>query len=138
LPGYNPNEEHAIVAPSGLAGVKVKPLGSDIANNPPLAGFALQMDLNTGTPYTSDPWMLVQVNNLVTGEPEMAAYQVFKTRGGATSIPFPRPSDSDVNATDGLDYEPRPLRKTACSPSTRKTPMISPTISIIRCWPGIS
>ena len=32
LPGYNPNEEHAIVAPSGLAGVKVKPLGSDIAN----------------------------------------------------------------------------------------------------------
>ena len=106
LPGYNPNEEHAIVAPSGLAGVKVKPLGSDIANNPPLAGFALQNDLNSGTPYISDPWMLVQVNNLVTGEPEMAAYQVFKTRGGATSIPFPRPSDSVVNATDGLAYEP--------------------------------
>ena len=105
LPGYNPNEEHAIVAPSGLAGVKVKPLGSDIANNPPLAGFALQNDLNSGTPYMSDPWMLVQVNNLVTGEPEMAAYQVFKTRGGPTSIPFPRPSDSVVNATDGLAYE---------------------------------
>jgi hypothetical protein len=104
-PGYNPNEEHAIVAASGLAGVKVKPLGSDIANNPPLAGFALQSDINSGTAYTSDPWMLVQVNNLVTGEPEMAAYQVFKTRGGSSSIPFPQPSDSTVNATDGLAYE---------------------------------
>jgi len=104
LPGFNPNEEHALAAASNRAGLKVKSLGGDIPNNPPLAAFALQNDANAASQsYTSDPWVLVQVNNLVTGEPEMAAYQVFKTRGGA--IPFPRPADSDVNATDGLAYE---------------------------------
>ncbi len=102
--GYNPNEEHALVAASGRAALKVKSKGEDVANNPPLAAFALQADLNTrNSPYTSDPWVLVQVNNLLTGEPEMAAYQVFKTRSG--SIPFPRPLDSVVDATDGLEYE---------------------------------
>lgn len=104
LPGYNPNEEHALVAPSGRAALKLKTLGEGIANNPPLAAFALQRDINDiGTGYTSDPWVLVQVNNLVTGEPEMAAYQVFTVRVG--TVLFPRPLDSSVNAIDGLAYE---------------------------------
>jgi len=103
--GYNPNEEHALVAPSGRAALKVKNSGEDIANNPPMAAFALQADLNarSGVGYTSDPWVLVQVNNRVTGEPEMAAYQVFKTRAG--TVPFPRPSDAIVSSTAGLEYE---------------------------------
>jgi len=109
LPGYNPNEEHALVAPSGRAAVKLKNLGEDIDNNPPLAAFALQADLNAkSVPYSSDPWVLVQVNNLVTGEPDMAAYQVFKTRPGTNDtakIDFPRPSDESVNAVSGLAYE---------------------------------
>jgi hypothetical protein len=102
--GYNPNEEHALVAPSGRAALKLKNAGEDIANNPPLAAFALQADLNAKSPsFSSDPWALVQVNNLVTGEPEMAAYEVIKTRDG--SLDFPRPSDSTVASTPGLDYE---------------------------------
>lgn len=109
LAGYNPNEEHALVAPSGRAAVKLKNLGEDIDNNPPLAAFALQADLNAkSSPYSSDPWVLVQVNNLVTGEPDMAAYQVFKTRPGTNDtakIDFPRPSDDSVNAVSGLAYE---------------------------------
>jgi hypothetical protein len=103
--GYNPNEEHALAAPSGRAAVKVKNLGEALPNNPPLAAFALQKDINNkpaGT-YTSDAWVLVQVNNLETGEPEMAAYQVFDVRTG--TIPFPRPADSQVGGATGLAYE---------------------------------
>ncbi len=104
-PGYNPNEEHALVAAGGRASLKVKNLGEDVPNSPPLAAFALQRDINAkSTGYTSDPWVLVQVNNLVTGEPEMAAYQVFKTRTG--TVGFPRPSTAVVNAPgSGLSYE---------------------------------
>ncbi len=110
-PGYNPNEEHAITAASGRAALKVKNMGADIPNNPPLAAFALQNDINETKlnpldQYTSDPWVLVQVQNLTTGEAEMAAYQVFKTREG--NIRFPRPSDADVDKTDGLAYEAAP------------------------------
>lgn len=102
LPGYNPNEEHAIAAPANRVGVKVKNLGEDIPNNPPLAAFALQVDANNKPGYTSDAWVLVQVRNLATGEPEMAAYRVFMTRAG--TLAFPNPSDSVVNATTGLSY----------------------------------
>jgi hypothetical protein len=105
LAGYNPNEEHALTAPSGRAALKVKNLGEALQNNPPLAAFALQKDINNkpaGT-YTSDPWVLVQVNNLETGEPEMAAYQVFDKRTG--TIPFPRPADAQVGGATGLAYE---------------------------------
>jgi hypothetical protein len=103
--GYNPNEEHAITAGSNRAALKVKETGEDIPNSPPLAAFALQKDVNvvTGAGYTSEPWVLVQLNNLSTGEPEMAAYKVFATRAG--TIPFPRPTDATVNATAGLAYE---------------------------------
>ncbi|MCF7732624.1 MAG: hypothetical protein K9N23_13115 [Akkermansiaceae bacterium] len=101
--GYNPNEEHALTAPSGRAALKVKNLGEDLANHPPLAAFALQQDLNNKPSYTSDPWVLVQVNNLESGEPEMAAYRVFDKRAGTT--PFPRPLDSQVGGTTGLAYE---------------------------------
>lgn len=105
LAGYNPNEEHALTAPGGRAALKVKNMGEDVPNSPPLAAFALQRDINTATTtYTSDPWVLVQVTNLTTGEPEMAAYQVFKTRDGTTA--FPRPSTTVVNAANsGLAYE---------------------------------
>ena len=104
-PGYNPNEEHALVAPSGRAALKVKSLNENFPNSPPLAAFALQRDINTrSSGYSSDPWVLVQVNNVITGEPEMAAYQVFKTRTGTTT--FPRPSTAVVNTVgSGLSYE---------------------------------
>ncbi|MCH1509219.1 MAG: hypothetical protein L7T84_08455 [Akkermansiaceae bacterium] len=105
-PGYNPNEEHAISAGANRAGLKVKEPGEELPNNPPLAAFALQKDINVidkSGNYTSDPWVLVQVENLETGQTEMAAYEVFKERAG--TIPFPRPTDALVNATSGLSYE---------------------------------
>ena len=103
--GYNPNEEHAIAAGSNRAALKFKEAGAEIANNPPLAAFALQKDINitSGPNYTSAPWTLTQFQNLSTGEWEMAAYEIFKTRTGAIS--FPRPPDTLVNTTDGLSYE---------------------------------
>jgi hypothetical protein len=105
LAGWNLNEEHALVAPSNRAALKMKNLGDDIPNNPPLAAFALQRDINASiATFTSEPWVLVQVSNLETGEPEMAAYQVLKTRPGGR-IHFPRPSDALVNSTAGLAYE---------------------------------
>jgi hypothetical protein len=105
--GYNPNEEHALAAPSGRAALLVKSAGDGVPNNLPLAAFALQADANqTTTPYTSEPWVLVQVDNITTGEPEMAAYAVRKTRSG--SIAFPRPTDAVVQSTPGLAYEAAP------------------------------
>ncbi len=116
--GFNPNEEHAIAAASNRAALKLKEVGEDIPNNPPLAAFALQRDINvwdrslpvaTMNTYTSDPWVLVQVNNLGTGEPEMAAYKVEKVRSG--KLDFPRPTlgkdrDGAAYDTTGLAYEP--------------------------------
>ena len=102
--GYNPNEEHALAAGSNRAALKIKAVDTDLPNNPPLAAFALQNDINgLETSYTSAPWVLTQVRNLATGEEEMAAYQVFKQRVG--TIDFPRPSDAAVLADPGLQYE---------------------------------
>ncbi len=109
LPGFNPNEEHAIVAASNRAGLKVKTLGEDIPNNPPLAAFPLQKDINVTAPdgYTSEPWVLVQINNLISGEPEMAAYRVYaeRTELDGRLIAFPRPADGNVGGNTGLAYE---------------------------------
>ena len=120
-PGFNRNEEHALVAPSGRAALKIKNKGEDIPNNPPLAAFALQDDLNSETDNQSEPWVLVQVDNLETGEPEMHAYQVFQTRDrleisdpepfnnlvAGDLIEFPRPDDDVIaDPDDGLAYEP--------------------------------
>lgn len=116
--GYNPNEEHALIAPSGRAALKLKNLGADVPNNPPPAAFALQENINaTSAQFTSEPWVLVQVDNVLTGEPEMSAYRVFETRAGAVS--FPRPADVTdrddpantylgVDEIAGLAYEPAP------------------------------
>ena len=106
-PGFNPNEEHAFAAGSNRAALRIKETSEDIPNNPPLAAFALQKGINNTTgginTYTSDPWVLVQVDNLTTGEPEMAAYKVEGTRSGG--IKFPRPTNSEVSAQAGLAYE---------------------------------
>ena len=106
LGGFNPNEEHALVAASGRAALKVKNLGEGGSNNPSLAAFALQSDINetiNATAYHSDPWVLIQVYNLINEEYEMAAYQVFKERRG--TVDFPRPADLVVDAYEGLSYE---------------------------------
>lgn len=84
-PGFNPNEEHALIAPSFAYG--------DSPNPPPTA-YALRNDLNVSsnliaaiqarTPgttlgtndYTSEPYVLVQYHDLRTNEWNMAVYAV--------------------------------------------------------------
>jgi len=76
--GYNPNEEHGLVAESFRH--------ADAAPRP-VAGFALRKDLNittAGDYYTSDPYMLIQYYDEVLGRHGMTAFKVEKedaTRG---------------------------------------------------------
>ncbi|MGJ8639305.1 MAG: LamG-like jellyroll fold domain-containing protein [Opitutaceae bacterium] len=104
-PGYNPNEEHAIVAGS----IKDQLTGDTAYNLGQNAAFALQRSLNawgendsdTGTTenaadeFTSEPWVLVQYDNLDSGEMEMAAYKVELRRDGSGDV-FPV-LDSETN-----------------------------------------
>ena len=90
LPGFNPNEEHALVAPSNLAamtGDKAADIGQD-------AFFALQQLINrteTSKPdeYTSEPFVLGQYIDATTGQPSMIAYRVLTTRNGIGTAAFP-------------------------------------------------
>jgi Concanavalin A-like lectin/glucanases superfamily len=68
LPGYNPNEEHALLAPSLV----------NVATSTPVA-FALRNDLNrtnSDESYTSDPYVLVQYYDQQVTNYGMATYQV--------------------------------------------------------------
>ena len=101
--GFNPNEEHAIVAPSiqsELTGDTAVALGQD-------AVFALQNTLNQTDrqsldTYTSDPFTLVQYLNLVTGKWEMGIYQVKKEKQGDGDSPFPALDPVTHQPTDEL------------------------------------
>ncbi|KPA12654.1 hypothetical protein MHK_007147 [Candidatus Magnetomorum sp. HK-1] len=76
-PGYNPNEEHAIIAPS-YRHAKASPK--------PFAAFALRNDLNTSsittsssiTNTTSEPFVLVQYLDQKTRKYGMATFKVEK------------------------------------------------------------
>ncbi|MCP5522126.1 MAG: hypothetical protein H7A46_11340 [Verrucomicrobiales bacterium] len=100
--GYNPNEEHALVAPS----IKALLTGDGGFNFQQDAAFALQTALNrVGTQpasYTSEPWVLVQFEDLATGEAGMAAYKVEETRAGAAGQSFP------LDILDADTHEPDP------------------------------
>ena len=96
--GYNPNEEHCVLAPSikaVLTGDSQFALGQD-------AIFALQNDLNVwgendsdtavttnkATEFSSEPWALVEYLDS-EGEQQMAAYKVEATRtvdGSGTAL----------------------------------------------------
>lgn len=70
LAGYNPNEEHALMAPS-LRFAAVAPR--------PLSAYALRVnDLNSLSGYTSDPYVLVQFFDKNEGEFRMKVYEVVK------------------------------------------------------------
>ena len=87
--GFNPNEEHALVAATNLAQMTGDPT-LDIGQR---AFFALQNDVNcdaakfNATPdplcddYTSEPFVLAQFTDSTTGEADMVAYAVKTTRG---------------------------------------------------------
>jgi hypothetical protein len=85
-PGYNPNEEHAFMV-----------------NGTPSRAYALRDDLNiqSGTNYTSEPYVLVAYTSATDQRPAMRAYQV--VRSNATF-------SFDYTATAGtLLVKPYPL-----------------------------
>ncbi len=84
--GYNPNEEHALTAPS----VRHLIGGAPPTNSPPTAVFALRNDLNLqetapGGHFTSEPWVLAQFTDTTTGEPGMMAWKVEQTRNASVN-----------------------------------------------------
>lgn len=88
-PGYNPNEEHALMAPS-LRFAAVAPR--------PLAAYALRdNDLNVtirNGSYTSDPYVLVQFRDKADGEFKMRAFVVQR----ADTTRYPNGFTSTVKA----------------------------------------
>ncbi|MFM2296063.1 MAG: hypothetical protein RLZZ350_2476, partial [Verrucomicrobiota bacterium] len=73
LTGYNPNEEHALLAPS-LRSAAVSPR--------PMAAYALRDgDLNStnlNSTYTSDPYVLVQFFDTIANEARMKVYNIVR------------------------------------------------------------
>jgi hypothetical protein len=83
--GFNPNEEHALIAPSFA--------DLDSATPPP-AAYALRNDLNvdadsTDDAYTSEPYVLVQYFDIEAGQHGMAAYAVQASDGSTTDDRLP-------------------------------------------------
>ncbi|HEV2693592.1 MAG TPA: hypothetical protein VG347_11915, partial [Verrucomicrobiae bacterium] len=74
LPGYNPNEEHALLAPS---------LRSAAISPQPMAVYALRNgDLNVtnqDATYTSDPYVLVQYYDSIAQQYRMSVYNITMT-----------------------------------------------------------
>jgi hypothetical protein len=94
LPGYNPNEEHAIIAPS------LKFL--DQANPPP-AAYALQSGLlnvphdespTIDPDYTSNPYVLVQYFDVVANEAKMTVYGIELEDSSAELNPYIDPRNN--------------------------------------------
>ncbi len=89
--GYNPNEEHAFVAPSKAFNIT----GDASFNRGQSAVFALQNGLNitNASGYTSDPFVLAQYqvlgNTNINDAYVMRAYVVKTVRKNESSVPFP-------------------------------------------------
>lgn len=106
-PGYNPNEEHALMAPSRrFAQVSPRPPAAFALRNNDLNRYKVGATDESGQPadYTSHPYVLVQYYDTATGEFAMRVYTVardapervdyqFANQGvvtlaaGATSVP---------------------------------------------------
>jgi hypothetical protein len=89
-PGYNPNEEHAVIVPYGAGD----------------AVFALRDDLNS--PTTSEPFVLMTYNDpndlLLNGEPrpKMLAFSVQKTDSFYVFGPWPNNLDNGADPYEGV------------------------------------
>ncbi len=89
LPGYNPNEEHALIAPS---------LKFQDQANPPPAAYALQSGLlnvlDEDETYTSDPYVLVQYFDIQASEAKMAVYAIESEDHSAELNPYIDPRNN--------------------------------------------
>lgn len=81
LPGYNPNEEHALMAPSlRYAQVSPRPPAAYALRNNDLNAFNPSSKTESGQPagYTSHPFVLVQFFDTAVGEYRMRVYKIEK------------------------------------------------------------
>lgn len=104
-PGYNPNEEHALVAPSLRF--------ADVSPRPP-AIYALRTgDLNNANPnitsgagrYTSDPFVLVQYFDVAADEVKMNLYSIRK-ESATGDTPNYRFANNFTASTTNLKTQP--------------------------------
>ncbi len=81
LPGYNPNEEHALMAPSRrFAQVSPRPVAAYALRNRDLNRFnaASLTEANQPPNYTSHPFVLTEFSDTVAGEFRMRVYRIEK------------------------------------------------------------
>ena len=81
LPGYNPNEEHALMAPSlRYAQVSPRPPAAYALRDNDLNVYNLNSKTESGQPpnYTSHPFVLVQFFDAAVGEFRMRVYEIKK------------------------------------------------------------
>jgi hypothetical protein len=102
-PGYNPNEEHALVAPSLRF--------ADVSPRPPAIYALRNNDLNTttGTGYTSKPFVLVQYFDTAIQDYRMKLYRVALEDANLgytfANIPTGSPSVTTLNGLGHVEME---------------------------------
>ncbi|BCX47601.1 hypothetical protein HAHE_15090 [Haloferula helveola] len=104
-PGYNPNEEHALMAPSLRF--------ADVSPRPPAVYALRDGDINNSNPnvttgsgaYTSDPFVLVQFFDVAADEVKMNIYTV-KRQSSLGDQPFYRFADNFTATTTNLASQP--------------------------------
>ncbi|MGB1130983.1 MAG: hypothetical protein ACPG4K_13105, partial [Haloferula sp.] len=104
-PGYNPNEEHALVAPSLRF--------ADVSPRPPAIYALRDGDINRSNPnvtsgagaYTSHPYVLVQFFDVAADEVRMKVYTV-KRESSLGDDPFYRFADNFTASTTNLASQP--------------------------------
>ncbi len=102
-PGYNPNEEHALVAPSLRF--------ADVSPRPPAIYALRNNDLNTvsGNGYTSKPFVLVQYFDVAIQDYRMKLYRVELEDANLgytfATIPAGSPSATTLNGLGHVEME---------------------------------
>ena len=113
LPGYNPNEEHAIMAPSlRFAQVSPRPPAAYALRNNDLNKFGSSSNTENNQPadYTSHPYVLVQYFDTAINEFQMRVYKVVKEDTNISNYRFANQAlVTPANASVGVSASPLTL-----------------------------
>ena len=110
-PGYNPNEEHALMI-GGRA-------------------YALRDDLNitAGSSYTSEPFLLLSYTDPLDGRPAMHAYEVLRTDADY-DFDYPATAGTLLNKPYPLPLLPEPLVGTGANRRSKDVEVITPDMPV--------
>lgn len=113
IPGYNPNEEHAIMAPSlRFAQVSPRPPAAYALRNNDLNKYVSSSNTENNQPadYTSHPYVLVQYFDTAINEFQMRVYKVFKEDTNIANYRFANQTlVTPSNPTAGVPASPLTL-----------------------------